>query len=172
MALPVSENSIGILFVCTGNICRSPSAEGVFDSFAKVRDLDGYLFTDSAGTHDYHVGHPPDARAVHAASHHGVDLSGLRARQICAEDFALYDMIIAMDAEHRDFLEAMHAQCPGKAAIHLLLDFARDQGVSDVPDPYYQDDRAFSYALRLIVAGANGLLDHIEATMLPGRVTS
>ncbi|MCL6283425.1 low molecular weight phosphotyrosine protein phosphatase [Ruegeria sp. 2012CJ41-6] len=137
-----------ILFVCLGNICRSPAAEAVF------RALMPEAHTDSAGTSDWHVGKPPYAPMQAAARARGIDMSDLRGRQFSGADFKRFDLIIAMDANN---LADIEAQRPvGHATpVHLLTDFAPETGMDHVPDPYYTRD--FDQALDLIERGARGL---------------
>lgn len=142
-----------ILFVCLGNICRSPTAEAVLRSMAPD------LVIDSAGTGAWHVGHPPHGPAVRAAARRGHDLSGLRARQVTADDFDRFDMIVTMD---RDNLRTVDALRPAGCTTPVLrlLDMVPGAGVSDVPDPYYTGD--FDGALDLITAGCRALLRRLD----------
>ncbi len=144
-----------VLFVCLGNICRSPLAEGVF---RKLSEAEGVAVRiDSAGTGDWHLGHAPDKRAQAVAAKHGMDISGLRARLVTPEDFTAFDHIVAMDSSNLANLEAMR---PAGAAAELsrLLDHA---GGGDVPDPYTGDAAGFEETLRLVEAGARGLLERV-----------
>ncbi len=152
---------IGILFVCMGNICRSPTAQGVFEQVAEREGLSGRIHVDSAGTHAYHVGSPPDTRAIRAAAARGIDLSGQRARQVCDEDFERFDYILAMD---RDNLQILQARCsaPQREKLQLFLDYAREFPESEVPDPYYGGARGFELVLDLIEAASEGLLEHLR----------
>src|SRR5947209_5968529 len=125
-----------ILFVCTGNICRSPTAEGVFRHLAAAAGLSDRVQVDSAGTHGYHVGEAPDARSCAAAAARGVDLSQLRARRVHLDDFETFDMILAMDREHLSRLEALRPN-GARAEVELFLDFHPKHKGADVPDPYY-----------------------------------
>ncbi|MEW6690064.1 MAG: low molecular weight protein-tyrosine-phosphatase [Pseudomonadota bacterium] len=143
-----------ILLVCTGNICRSPSAEGVLKELSRKENLD--LHIDSAGTHDYHVGEAPDRRAVAHARRRGYDLSGLRARQVETADFERFDLILAMDRGHLRILERL---CP-RERRHKLRLFAAGE---DVPDPYYGGPEEFERALDLIEAAARRLIDELRA---------
>ena len=152
-----------ILFVCMGNICRSPTAEGVFRRLVQERAPGVGLEVDSAGTHDYHVGEPPDSRAVAAAARRGIDLKGLRARQVEDRDFERFDLIVAMDRLNR---EVLIDRAPGEfhARIRLFMEFAADTGVMDVPDPYYGGPLGFEQVLDLAEEAAAGLLDEVLAT--------
>lgn len=156
-----THNRIGVLFVCTGNICRSPTAEGQFRATVRAAGLEHRFAIDSAATHDYHVGNPPDARTVKAARRRGLDLSPLRARQVAASDFGDFDYILAMDRGHLEILTAM-APPDGTRRLSLFLDHAPQCGLRDVPDPYYGGPGGFETVLDLIEAGCNGLLAHIR----------
>jgi protein-tyrosine phosphatase len=151
-----------VLFVCTGNICRSPTALGVFRKLVAEAGLDDRIAADAAGTHDYHAGEPPDARAQSHAERRGYDLSRLRARRLRHEDFRDFDLIVAMDREHRAILARL---APASAAhkVRLLLEFAPGAGGDEVPDPYYGGPAAFEHVLDLVEDAAAGLLDHVRA---------
>lgn len=152
--------STGILFVCTGNICRSPTAHGVFLHLVRAAGLAAQLRVDSAGTHDYHVGEPPDARAQAHARRRGYDLSALRARQVTRGDFAGFDRILAMD---RGQLAILRRQAPaGYAGLGLLMDYAQRSPGPDVPDPYYGGEAGFERVLDMIELAARGLLRSLE----------
>ncbi len=146
-----------ILFVCMGNICRSPTAEGIMRSRLAEQAPDLELELDSAGTHDYHVGNPPDRRTVEAARRRGVDLSQLRARQVMAEDFARFDLILAMDRHNHDLLEALRPGNAG-ATLELFLKYAARSGETEVPDPYYGGANGFEYVLDLVEHACDGLI--------------
>ena len=150
-----------ILMVCTGNICRSPTAEGVLRAALERAGLEGRCEVDSAGTHDYHVGDPPDRRAVAHARRRGYDLSSLRARQVADADFEAFDLILAMDAGH---LAQLAARCPEgqRHKLRMFLEFAGVRG-ADVPDPYYGGADGFERVLDMAEAAAQGLLDHVRA---------
>ena len=150
-----------VLFVCTGNICRSPTAEGVFRRFVAQAGLEGRIGMDSAGTHGYHVGEPPDPRTQAAASARGYDLSGLRARRIAREDFNRFDLVLAMDRDHHEIL-AGFAPAGAGHKLRLLMEFARRSGVDEVPDPYYGGPDGFELVLNLVEDAAEGLLDHLR----------
>jgi protein-tyrosine phosphatase len=150
-----------VLFVCLGNICRSPTAEGVLRHLAAKEAPELALDIDSAGTADYHIGAPPDPRSQHAALKRGIDISGLQARQVAADDFARFDLILAMDAENLRELRALQPR-NSRAAVRLFLDYARDLGLRDVPDPYYRDAAAFEEVLDLTTAASRGLLAALQ----------
>jgi protein-tyrosine phosphatase len=151
-----------ILFVCMGNICRSPTAEGVFRNVLATHAPALQIDIDSAGTHDYHVGAPPDRRAVAAAKRRGIDLSELRARMVAAEDFAHYDLILAMDRENLDELKR-RAPAVHHERIRLMMDFAPQAASRAVPDPYYGGAQGFEEVLDLLEEAANGLLQELLA---------
>ena len=153
---------VNVLFVCMGNICRSPTAHGVFQTLVEREGLAGAIRADSAGTHAYHVGEPPDPRARESAMRRGVDLSTQRARRVQAADFESFDYVLAMDRDNYDILERL---CPAghEHKLRLLLDFAPDLGVHEVPDPYYGGARGFERVLDLVEAAAQGLLADIRS---------
>ena len=154
-------DKIKILFVCMGNICRSPTAEGVFAKLVQEHSLEQVISIDSAGTHAYHVGDAPDLRAQRAAKERGVDLSKQRARKVVRGDFEDFDYILAMDAENYSLLMdacPMHLQ----QKISLFLDFAPQLGVKEVPDPYYGGQYGFERVLDLTEAASAGLLAAIK----------
>jgi protein-tyrosine phosphatase len=147
-----------LLFVCLGNICRSPTAEGVVRTIA-AREFSGLdVEVDSAGTADYHVGEPPDRRSIAAARRRGYDIAGLRARQVTAADFSSFDYLLAMDRANLDELERLGAR--GRAHVGLFLAFTPGLA-EEVPDPYYGGADDFERVLDLCEAGARGLLAHI-----------
>jgi protein-tyrosine phosphatase len=150
-----------VLFVCTGNICRSPTAEGVFRRFVEQAGLEDRIGMDSAGTHGYHVGEPPDPRSQAAASARGYDLSGLRARRFAREDFSRFDLVLAMDRDHHAIL-SQFAPAGAGHKLRLLMEFARRSGVDEVPDPYYGAPDGFELVLNLVEDAAEGLLDHFR----------
>lgn len=156
---------IRVLFVCTGNICRSPTAEGMFRDLVAQAGLAGTIEVDSAGLGDWHVGQPPDSRAIAAARRRSIDLSSQRARQIATRDFDRFDFILAMDRGH---LRDLTAMCPRDKAdrVRLFLGFAPPAPSRDVPDPYYGGADGFEEVLDLVDLGARGLLDHIRRERL------
>jgi len=149
-----------VLFVCMGNICRSPTAEGVFRRLHRELAPELEIHIDSAGTHAYHIGEPPDSRAQTAALARGVDISSHRGRQVLVEDFHVFDYVLAMDAAN---LKRLHALRPrdARAELRLLLEYAPESLHKDVPDPYYGGIRGFEDVLDLAEAGSRGLLAEI-----------
>ena len=152
---------IRILFVCLGNICRSPTAEGVFRHLLTQEAPELQVEVDSAGTADYHVGEPPDLRSQRAAMRRGIDLGGLRARQVVPADFALFDFILAMDRGNLRELETMRPK-GSRARLQLFLEYAPDMGRLEVPDPYYGDAGGFESVLDLTAAASRGLLAALQ----------
>jgi len=154
-------DKVKVLFVCMGNICRSPTAHGVFRKLVEIENLSHRIEIDSAGTHAYHVGKPPDSRSQETAESRGIDLSDLRARQASSEDFSLYDYVIAMD---KDNYRSLLAICPTgeESCLHMLMDFAPDMRTTEVPDPYYGGPAGFERVFDLVDAAARGLLNDIK----------
>lgn len=155
--------SVAICFVCLGNICRSPTAEGVMRHQVAAAGLDGAIEIDSAGTGDWHVGEAPDARAQQAARARGYDLSALRARQIGDADFERFDLVLAMDGAN---LAALRKRCPPqyRGKVRLLMEFAGDGSVGDIADPYFGGARGFEQVLDQCEAACRGLLDSLRET--------
>ena len=149
-----------VLFVCLGNICRSPLAEAALRGEAKRLGLD--VEVDSAGTGDWHIGHPPDRRAVAVAKRNGVDISALRARQVTPEDFRRFDHVIALDAQNLADLKAMKP-ADSKAKLSLLLDHVEGRAGQPVADPYYGKDGHFEVAWADVTAGARALARKLVA---------
>jgi protein-tyrosine phosphatase len=147
-----------ILFVCLGNICRSPSAEGVFAARAAAARLD--VETDSAGTSNWHIGDPPYGLAIQTAQNRGVDISGLRARQLTVADFDRFDLIIGMDAANISDINALRP-AGNTTRIALFTDYAPQSGATEVPDPYYTRD--FDGALDLIETASDGLITALQS---------
>ncbi len=156
---------VRVLFVCMGNICRSPTAEGVFRDLVESQGLGASIAVDSAGTIDYHAGEPPDERAQAAARGRGVEIGHQSARQATADDFSRFDYVLAMD---RAIRRTLAGQCPPgeEHRLHLFMDFYPGAGSGDVPDPYYGGPGGFERVLDLIEEGSRGLLDHIRANHL------
>lgn len=155
------NNTTSILFVCMGNICRSPMAEGVFAQAAWNAGMGTEILIDSAGTHDYHVGDAPDPRAQRTALSHGCDISALRGRQVQDMDFERFDYILAMDSQNLNNLKR-RANARHHPKIRLLLSFSRRFPNLDVPDPYFGGQAGFSQTLDMVEDAAQGLLKHIQ----------
>jgi protein-tyrosine phosphatase len=151
-----------ILFVCMGNICRSPTAEGVFRKLVQERAPHLQVEIDSAGTHAYHVGEPPDRRAIAAAARRGIDLSGLRARMVDEADFEGFDLLVAMDQLNREVL-LDRSPDEYRERVRLMLEFAPSVDVDDVPDPYYGGPVGFEHVLDLVEEASKGLIDELLA---------
>jgi protein-tyrosine phosphatase len=154
-----------VLFVCLGNICRSPTAEAVMARLVADAGLDGEIELDSAGTGAWHVGSPPDERATAAAAARGIAMRGT-ARQVRAEDFERFDLLLAMDAENHRSLRALAPDAAAAAKVRMLREFdpASDGAASlDVPDPYYGGEDGFGRVLELVQAACAGLLDELRA---------
>ncbi|MGA2552828.1 MAG: low molecular weight protein-tyrosine-phosphatase [Burkholderiaceae bacterium] len=157
----LKQEAFKILFVCTGNICRSPTAEGVF--LAKVRDagLAQHVKVDSAGTHGFHAGEAPDTRTIRAAKKRGYDIAEQRARQITKDDFNNFDLILAMDWDNHAHLH----QNSGRQYHHkikLLMSFATEHESAVVPDPYYGGPDGFETVLDYVEDAATNLVDHVR----------
>ncbi len=157
----MSNNKVGVIFVCMGNICRSPTAEAVFRHFVENAGLSENILIDSAGTHDYHVGEPPDLRAREAAGQRGYDMGGLRGRQVEEEDFRRFDYVLAMDRANLAILQRL-APPDGNARVGLFLDYARHHAGREVPDPYYGGTEGFERVLDMVEDAAEGLLQQIR----------
>lgn len=153
-----------ILFVCMGNICRSPTAEGIFRDKVRQAGLAEQVEIDSAGTHDYHIGKPPDSRAQEAASKRGYDLSDLRGRQVNAADFEKFDYILAMD---QDNLTLLNQQCPPhlQHKVRRMLSFSTHYPNLDVPDPYYGGRSGFDHVLDMLEDAVEGLIQDIQQNL-------
>ncbi len=151
-----------ILFVCMGNICRSPTAEGVFRHVAALEAPELLLHVDSAGTHAYHLDEPPDPRAQRAAERRGISLASLRARRVVEEDFSRFDLILAMD---RLNVAVLQEHCPVEhhSRIKLFLDYAPQLGRQEVPDPYYGGSKGFELVLDLAEDASRGLVAELRA---------
>lgn len=148
-----------ILFVCLGNICRSPTAQGIFEY--KLREAALTLELDSAGTGDWHIGHPPDPRSQDFARRFGVDLSGQRARKVSAEDFERFDRIYAMDRSNLSDLQRL-APTGARARVELVMRLAPDYGLEEVPDPYYGGDRGFEQVIDMLSVAADRLIEELQ----------
>lgn len=159
--MSASTEPTRVLFVCLGNICRSPTAHGVFEAKLRERGLQAQVAVDSCGTGDWHVGHPPDPRAAAEAASRGYPIDHLRARQVTFEDFREFDYVLAMDRQNLADLQAL---CPADYGGHLglFLAFAADHPTDEVPDPYYGGDAGFARVFDLVEAASDGLLRDIE----------
>jgi protein-tyrosine phosphatase len=156
---------ISVLFVCMGNICRSPTAEGVFRNLVFKQNLSGSILTDSAGTHAYHVGEAPDGRAQATAMTRGIDLSDLRARSAVKNDFEIFDYILAMDNDNYQILKSI-SPVNQLDKLKLFLDFTSEYKDTEVPDPYYGGEQGFDYVFDLVESASEGLLNDIRSRYL------
>jgi protein-tyrosine phosphatase len=154
--------SVSVLFVCMGNICRSPTAAGVFAKVVADAGLAEYVEIDSAGTHAYHAGEPPDPRAAAAAARRGFDLGGQKARRVSAEDFDRYDYVLAMDRDNQELLLAVASTDQQHERIRLFMEFGSDPAALEVPDPYYGGAVGFERVLDMVEDAAAGLLRDIQ----------
>lgn len=152
---------VRVLFCCMGNICRSPTAEGVLRFMVQEAGLEDRIQIDSAGTHDYHVGHPPDRRTQVAAAMRGYDLANQRARQVSPQDFVEFDYILAMDEDNLSLLQEI-APVAHRDKLRLFLDYSAARKGEEVPDPYYGGKDGFTLVLDLVEEGAAGLLADIK----------
>ncbi len=172
-----SQHVVHILMVCMGNICRSPTAEGVLRAKVAQAGLGRQVLIDSAGTHNYHPGSPPDERSQAHALRRGVDLSRLRARQVHQDDYADFDLILAMDWDN---LALLQVDCPPQhmSKLKLLMEFAQGAGQHEVqagakavpaavPDPYYGGEAGFEEVLNLVEAACDGLVMHLQNALVP-----
>lgn len=159
----INQDKVSVLFVCMGNICRSPTAEGVFKAIVVEQNLTDVIVTDSAGTHAYHVGNPPDERAQATANNHGIDLSDLVARKVSPHDFEVFDYIIAMDNDNLANLNKLQQQLshPTNASVHLFMEFAKNWHNDEVPDPYYGGANGFDEVYKMVTDASQGLLKEI-----------
>ena len=151
---------ISVLFVCTGNICRSPTAEAIFRKLVAEAGMSETILADSAGTHGYHIGEPPDRRAQASAADRGYDLSSLRARRVERADFQRFDLIVAMDRGHFTILSRM-AEPSAAHKLKLMMSYAGGFEEEDVPDPYYGGPQDFERVLDMLEDAARGLLDFL-----------
>lgn len=157
-----SEPGFSVLFLCMGNICRSPTAHGVFRHKVQQAGLAHKVFVTSAGTHNYHPGEPPDRRSQHAARERGYDLSDLRARQLSDQDFEQHDLLLAMDWDN---LALAEQRCPPayRRKLRRLTEFCRRHDAAVVPDPYYGGETGFQQVLDLIEDACDGLLEQVSS---------
>ena len=155
-----NQHKIGVLFVCMGNICRSPTADGVFQSMVDEQGLSDQIIVDSAGTHSYHIGSPPDLRSQHMAQSRGVDLTGLRARQFESDDFLDFDFLLAMDHANLSNMSSLRPD-KARAQLELMLHYSEKFKQKEVPDPYFGND-GFELVFDMISDASEGLLRHIK----------
>jgi len=161
-------NKVSVVFVCMGNICRSPTAEAVFRHYVESAGLAEHILIDSAGTHDYHIGDKPDMRAQRAAQQRGYDMSTLRGRQVGEEDFRSFDYVLAMDSANLAILQRINP--PGSySRVGLFLEYARHHTEREVPDPYYGGAEGFERVLDMVEDAAQGLLEEIRRRHFPAR---
>jgi len=155
------QDKVKVMFVCMGNICRSPSAEAVFHYHVQTSGLKDYIHVASSGTHSYHVGEPADSRSHSAALDRGIDMSTHRAQHFKKEHFEQYDYILVMDRKNHDHVMSM---CPNgsQEKVHYFLDFAPQLNVQEVPDPYFGGPDGFEHVLDLIEAASAGLMSEIR----------
>lgn len=153
--------TVKVLFVCMGNICRSPTAQGVFTRHVAESNLSEVILIDSAGTHAYHIGEPPDRRASAAAQRRGIDLTDQKARRVEEADFEVFDYVLAMDQSNYEHLASLCLP-EHRSRLHLFLDFAPELAGRDVPDPYYGGATGFERVLDLIELASRGLLTNIR----------
>ena len=159
---------VRVLFICLGNICRSPLAQGVFEEVVRREGLEDEVFVDSAGTGSWHVGRPPDERAQRSASLRGLDISVQRARRVTPEDCERFDYMLTMDEANYSALAAL---CRGVSAeVRPFLDYAPDRVETEVPDPFYGGSEGFEHVLNLVEEASEGLLEEIKKKHLMGNV--
>ncbi len=159
------NKKVSVVFVCMGNICRSPTAEAVFRQYVENAGLAEQILIDSAGTHDYHIGDPPDLRAQRAAQQRDYDMSGLRGRQVEQGDFHRFDYVLAMDRANLAILQRL-APPDSDTQARLFLEYAHHHAEREVPDPYYGGADGFERVLDMVEDAAQGLLQHIRQRYL------
>ena len=151
---------VKVMFVCMGNICRSPTAHGVFRKLVQDEGYSGDIYIESSGTHAYHVGEPPDSRAQQTAHERGIDLSDLRGQRVRSSDFTEFDYILPMDQDNYEILVSSSPKAH-QDKIRMFLSFAPAVTANDVPDPYYGGAGGFDQVFDMVEAGSRGLLDDI-----------
>lgn len=166
----MAPDSVSVLFVCLGNICRSPLAEGIFASLVEARGLANRFRVDSAGTGSWHSGEPPDTRSIAVAADHGIRLTGV-ARQVTRQDFETFDVIVAMDRSNRRSLERLrgYGARAGKADVVMMRAYEPRGGDADVPDPYYGGSQGFERVFRILERSCEGLLDELSGRLRRDR---
>ena len=157
------KRKTSVLFVCMGNICRSPTAEGVFRHVVKQAGMQDHIKIDSAATHAYHIGESPDKRSQATARENGVDISGQRARKAVTEDFDNFDYIIVMDRSNFEDLKWLATNQQQRDKISLFMDYADNWDNTEVPDPYYGGSNGFQDVFDMVTSASHGLLDHISS---------
>lgn len=155
------KREVSVIFICMGNICRSPTAEAVFRKYIEDADLKDAVLIDSAGTHAYHIGNPPDQRSTAVAAQRGYRMDALRARQVSAADIEQFDYVLAMDQENLSILRQM-APSHLRDKPQLFMSFAPQYGLSEVPDPYYGGAKGFDQVLDMVEEACGGLLQTIR----------
>ena len=166
-----NQNKVGVVFVCMGNICRSPTAEGVFRHHVMQQNMHDVINIDSAGTHAYHIGEQPDSRSQATARSRGVDLSSQSARKVQGNDFERFDYVIAMDRSNYEILRSLKDssdKSDQKANLHLFMEFASNWDNDEVPDPYYGGGNGFERVFDMVQSASEGLLEQIKANHLKG----
>jgi protein-tyrosine phosphatase len=161
----MSGDKLSVLFVCLGNICRSPLAESIFRHQVRARGLEQRFEIDSAGTSEYHAGDPPDARSVSTARSRGIEVMGA-SRQLVAGDLTRFDYVIVMDRANLEQVERLNAHTAGRARVHLLREWDPEGG-SDVPDPYYGGPRGFDDVHDIVERSCEALLEHMMSELSP-----
>jgi protein-tyrosine phosphatase len=156
----INSEQVKVLFVCMGNICRSPTAHGVFQSLVDAESLSEDILVDSAGLHSFHVGNPPDLRSQAAARGHGVELSHLRARQFVSADFMDFDFLLAMDESNYSGMQRLQPESP-RGRLSMMLEHSSKYGRTEIPDPYYGDD-GFELVYDMAANACAGLLATIR----------
>ncbi|MFT6373213.1 MAG: protein-tyrosine phosphatase [Gammaproteobacteria bacterium] len=154
------KDKINVLFVCMGNICRSPTAQGVFQSLVNAEGLDGKFIIDSAGLHNFHVGNSPDLRSQGTARKHGVELSNLSARQFVPADFMNFDFLLAMDESNFTGMQQLQPEHP-RGQLSMMLEYSSQYEQIEIPDPYYGDD-GFELVFDMVRDACAGLLKNIQ----------
>lgn len=157
----MASNPYKLLFVCLGNICRSPSAEGIMNHLIAQHQLQNQIVCDSAGTSSYHIGSPPDRRMTAAAARQGITLSG-KARQFTLADFEDFDLILAMDQDNYDSILRLDRAGIYHPKVKLMCDFCQHHPDREVPDPYYGGEAGFRYVIDLLLDACEGLLAHVQ----------
>lgn len=160
-----SNARVSVLFVCLGNICRSPTAHGIFEQRVREAGLQDVIHVDSAATGAFHVGNPPDPRTQRAAAARGYDLSGQRARQVSPADFQRFDFILPMDRMNLGNLRALQPK-DFTGHLGLFMEFSKQRQYTQVPDPYSDGPEGFELVLELVEDAAQGLLEHIRRDVL------